>query len=146
MDLAFMYEEGVNVCTEDSYPYTSGGGSSGSCKASSCTAGIPRGGVTGYKDVARSEQALMSAISQQPVSIAVEADRTVFQSYRSGIMAVGYGSENGQDYWLVKNSWGTVWGESGYGKLLRGKGTEGECGILMQTSYPVVSGSQEINV
>merc|ERR1719489_347096 len=46
MDLAFMYEEGVNVCTEDSYPYTSGGGSAGSCKASSCTAGIPQGGVT----------------------------------------------------------------------------------------------------
>merc|ERR1712087_599460 len=59
MDLAFSYEEGVNVCTENSYPYTSGGGSSGSCKASSCTTGIPRGGVTGYKDVARSEQGLM---------------------------------------------------------------------------------------
>merc|ERR1719189_2089353 len=54
---------------------------------SSCTAGIPQGGVTGYKDVARSEQALMSAISQQPVSIAVEADRAVFQSYRSGVMS-----------------------------------------------------------
>lgn len=154
MDLAFSYEEGVNVCTENSYPYTSGGGSSGSCKASSCTTGIPRGGVTGYKDVARSEQALMEAITQQPVSIAVEADKSVFQSYKSGIMngacgsnldhgilAVGYGTQSGQDYWLVKNSWGTVWGEQGYGKLLRGKGGTGECGILSQTSYPVVSGS-----
>merc|ERR1712228_443051 len=92
MDLAFSYEEGVNVCTEKSYPYTSGGGSSGACKASTCTVGIPRGGVTGFKDVARSKEALMEAISKQPVSIAVEADKRVFQSYKSGVMSGNCGT------------------------------------------------------
>merc|ERR1719446_77231 len=97
---------------------------------------------------------MTEAVAQQPVSIAVEADKRVFQSYKSGIMtgdcgtkldhgilAVGYGTENGQDYWKVKNSWGAVWGDEGYVKLLRGKKGAGECGLLSQPSYPVVSKS-----
>merc|ERR1712060_460193 len=143
---------GNAICTEDSYPYKA---RAGTCEASSCTVGLPKGDVTGFKDVAKDDmQALMEAVTQQPVSIAIEADRSAFQLYRSGILSstcgtsldhgvllVGYGTEDGKDYWKVKNSWGTTYGENGYVRLLRGKGGAGECGLLSQPSYPVVSGS-----
>jgi len=154
MDNGFKFAEANAICTEDSYPYKA---RSGACEASSCTVGLPKGDVTGYKDVSKDdEQALMEAVSQQPLSIAIEADKTAFQSYRSGILSstcgssldhgvllVGYGTENGQDYWKVKNSWGTTYGEDGYVRMLRGKGGAGECGLLSgPPSYPVVSGSK----
>merc|ERR1711959_681739 len=50
------------------------------------------------------------------------------------------GTQGGTDYWKVKNSWGTVWGQQGYGMLEKGKGGAGECGILMAATYPKVSG------
>jgi len=160
MDLAFQYVEKNGLCTEKSYSYTSGGGKAGTCKASSCTKGLTAGQVTGFHDVtANSEKALMSAVTLGPVSIAVEADKSVFQSYKSGVMTgmcgsqldhgilvVGYGTSGGTAYWKVKNSWGTVWGIQGYGNLERGKGSSGECGILAAATYPVVSGSKEIVV
>jgi len=156
MDNAFRYAEQNAICTESSYPYTARGGS---CQKSSCAVGIPQGSVTGYKDVdADDEQALMEAVMQQPVSIAIEADKSAFQRYSSGILSstcgtnldhgvllVGYGSEGGQDYWKVKNSWGTSYGENGYIRLLRGKGGAGECGLLKQPSYPVIGGSAQVS-
>jgi len=151
MDNAFKYAERNAICTEASYSYK---GRGGTCQASSCSVGIPQGDVTGYKDVARdNEQALMEAVEKQPVSIAVEADKSAFQLYSGGVLSstcgsnldhgvllVGYGTENGQDYWKVKNSWGTSFGEDGYIRLKRGKGGAGECGLLSgPPSFPVVS-------
>jgi len=153
MDLAFQFVEKNGLCTEKSYPYIAGGGKAGKCKASSCTQALPAGAVTGFHDVSPTEKALMSAVMIGPVSIAVEADKKVFQSYKTGVMTgmcgtnldhgiltVGYGTESGTDYWLVKNSWGNVWGQAGFGKLERGKGGKGECGILTGATYPKVSG------
>jgi C1A family cysteine protease len=150
MDNAFTFAKSNAICTEASYPYKA---TRGTCAAASCTVGLAKGTVTGYKDVSPdSESAMMSAVSQQPVSIAIEADKSVFQLYKSGVLQsscgssldhgvllVGYGTEDGTDYWKVKNSWGSSWGDAGYVKLLRGKGGSGECGLLKQASYPVVS-------
>merc|ERR1712093_409932 len=152
MDNAFKYAEKNALCTEESYSYK---GRKGTCEASSCTVGLPKGGVTGYKDVATdSAQALMEAVTKNPVSIAIEADKSAFQLYKTGVLsgtcgtkldhgvlAVGYGTDGGNDYWKVKNSWAATWGDHGYVRLLRGKGGAGECGLLSgPPSYPVVSG------
>merc|ERR1712228_663993 len=111
------------------------------------------GKITGYKDVTpNSEDALMAAVAEGPVSIAIEADQSTFQFYKTGVLTascgvkldhgvlvVGYGEMDGQKYWKVKNSWGATWGMEGYVMLCRecdANGSKGECGILMQPSYP----------
>lgn len=110
--------------------------------------------LTGFNHVpANSEVALMTAISLQPVLVALEADKSVFQLYGGGVMngecgtnlnhvvlAVGYGTLSGHDFYKVKNYWGTDWGEQGYILLGRGPkfGNTGQCGIQMNPSYPLV--------
>merc|ERR1712100_22632 len=84
MDTAFKYAEQNAICTEDSYAYT---GRAGTCKASSCTVGLPKGSVTGYKDVAKNDMnAMMEAVAQQPVSVAIQANLPTFQLYKNGVM------------------------------------------------------------
>ena len=146
MDDAFSYIMKNGLTTEAAYPYT---GRDGSCiKVGSSVK------ISGYKDVpANSQLALMSAIAQQPVSVAIEADQDVFQFYSSGVMtascgnaldhgvlAVGYGRLGSLDYYKVKNSWGADWGMNGYILLGRGPqyGAAGQCGVQMDPSYPVM--------
>lgn len=153
MDNAFTWiSKNGGLCSEDEYPYISGDGTTESCKKT-CSL-VPKSKIVSYVDVDQSDNSLMQAISQQPVSIAIEADQRDFQLYKSGVftgtcgtnldhgvLVVGYGSESGSDYYLVKNSWGTTWGEGGYIKLGRGpqyNSGKGQCGILLEASYPVL--------
>ena len=95
----------------------------------------------------------MTALVDRPVSVAVEADQASFQHYSSGVMtaacgtkldhgvlAVGYGTQAGKDFYRIKNSWGAGWGDRGYILLARGapyNGAKGQCGVQMDPSFPV---------
>ncbi len=153
MDNAFAWiKKNGGLCTEEDYPYVSGNTrTSGTCQ-DGCDI-VYGSQVQSFYDVPpSSDEDMMTALSNQPVSIAIQADQQSFQLYKSGVftdscgtgldhgvLAVGYGSLNGEDYYMVKNSWGTTWGQNGY--ILLGRGDEynngdGQCGMLLQASYP----------
>lgn len=149
MDSAFEYViDSGGMCSEAEVPYD--GKQHLFCKKCSYVVNIKS-----CVDVTPNNQLhLKEAVSIGPVSVAIEADTSVFQFYSSGVidsvkcgtnldhgvLIVGYGTENGKDYWLVKNSWGIKWGDGGFVKILRSSSVndEGICGIAMQPSYPVV--------
>ncbi|KAJ0666962.1 putative fruit bromelain [Helianthus annuus] len=148
MDNAFDFiVNNKGLSTETNYPYKGVDGTCNRNEASNHAAAI-----TGHEDVpANSESALLKAVASQPVSVAIDASGSDFQFYSSGVFtgdcgteldhgvtAVGYGtSDDGTKYWLVKNSWGTSWGQEGYIMMQRDvEAKEGLCGIAMQASYP----------
>jgi C1A family cysteine protease len=146
MDDAFQYVISQGIEQESTYPYTA---ETGTCQYAQTSTVFAN---TGYTDVtAQNPSQLQAAVAQQPISIAIEADQPCFQFYSGGILndatcgtqldhgvlIVGYGTEGGQAYWIVKNSWGASWGTNGY-LLIANSGTSdaGICGINSMPSYP----------
>jgi len=144
MDDAFEYVEKQGIQSEASYPFV---GVDTKCTYNKADVVFT---ITGYTNVpASNNDALQAAVAQQPISIAIDAE--AIMSYSSGIfdnkncgtsldhgvLAVGYGEEDSTDYWLVKNSWGTSWGMSGYIKFVRATGSgTAICGLNLMASYP----------
>jgi cathepsin L len=155
MDNAFTWiKKNGGLCTEVSYPYVSGTTKTAGTCQSTCSA-VKNSAVVSYTDVPiKSDSAMMQALTQQPVSVAIEADQKAFQLYKSGVftgecgvnldhgvLVVGYGTMSGTDYFRVKNSWGTTWGDAGYIYIGRGSqfnDGQGQCGVLLSASYPTL--------
>ncbi|XP_076307720.1 procathepsin L-like [Tachypleus tridentatus] len=149
MDQAFQYiKDNHGIDTEKSYPYEA---EDDRCRFHKKTVGAT---VTGFVDLPHGdEMKLQEAVATVgPVSVAIDASHESFQFYSSGVydepecsseeldhgvLVVGYGeNEQGLQYWLVKNSWNTTWGDEGYVKMRRNKSNQ--CGIASQASYPLV--------
>lgn len=154
MDNAFDWIAKNNgLCLESEYPYVSGTTKTAGTCEKTCKL-VVGSDILKHVDVDSTDLALMTALAQQPVSVAIEADEREFQLYKSGVftgkcgtnldhgvLVVGYGSESGTDYYKIKNSWSTSWGEKGYIRIGRGSqynGGQGQCGVLLEASYPVV--------
>ncbi|CAF1033451.1 unnamed protein product [Rotaria sordida] len=145
---AFQYiKDNSGIDTEDSYPYED---DDNQCRFKAETVGAT---VTGFNNIqSKNESALQEAVATiGPISVVIDASHRSFQLYKQGVyhepfcsqihldlavLAVGYGTESGKDYWIVKNNWGVNWGEKGYIRMTRNK--RNECGIATSASYPLV--------
>ncbi|KAL3285480.1 hypothetical protein HHI36_000012 [Cryptolaemus montrouzieri] len=141
MDGAFEYVRLHGIASEDDYPYTA---TDSNCKQKGSVFNI-----SSYVDVQQDEQSLRQAVVEiGPISVGINAtdelqhyisgiliDKTCTDQPNHGVLVVGYSSEGGKDYWIIKNSWGDYWGEKGYFNLIR---NENACGIATMASYPTI--------
>lgn len=142
--MAYGYlQKNGGIESEKTYPYT---GKKGACKYN------PKNSVTkitGYKKVSSNDKALTQAIATVgPISVGINTKG--LKQHKNGtyyqpncpigsnhvVLAVGYGSDEKGDYYIVKNSWGPKWGEKGFFKMARNR--DNNCGITSNANYPTV--------
>jgi len=178
--LAFDYTKTAGITTDENYPYTQ---KTGKCHTSKID---PVAYNDGHVELTSNNytELVTAAGTKGPIAISIAASGSKFQFYGGGVLSkcndyvmdhavqlVGYGTDKGKDYWLVRNSWGTGWGEAGYIRLHRyGEGKEpcgvdkspqdgdacegdtapvtycGECGLLSSSSYPTGMRSASVEV
>lgn len=153
----FVYYQNHGPMSEASYPYTA---KDGTCKYNSASAYSYRtNGSSAYVKVAYDDMtAMYNALAMQPLTVRIYASTYSFQTYHSGIYddlacptshnhatnIVGYGTQTDSygvstDYWVMRNSWGTGWGEQGYMKMEVQATGPGICGVQNWPSYPVLA-------
>ncbi|KAE8712649.1 Cysteine proteinase RD21a [Hibiscus syriacus] len=151
MDYAYKFViDNHGIDTEEDYPYQG--------REKTCNKDKRKRRVVTFDDYAdvpmNNEKQLLQSVATQPVSVGICGSERAFQLYSKvgqgiftgpcstsldhAVLIVGYGSENGLDYRIVKNSWGSRWGMNEYIHMIRNTGnSEGVCGINMLASYPI---------
>lgn len=148
--VAVAYQYIVNnngIDTEEYYPYVE---EERTCRFNRSEVGAT---CTGLVKVPMNELALQKAVaSVGPIAVSIHMPGTLHM-YQNGVydiqtcdsdeinhavLVVGYGVEDGKDYWLVKNSWGAKWGMGGYFKISRNN--HNQCAIASHAYYPIVGG------
>lgn len=149
VDRAFRYAKRFGLSTEDAYPYTA---QNHMCKYKSLKDSTNKTFIQKWLDVVPLNETRLTETLYNvgPISVAIDASSKEFRFYKSGVfdkcgysldhavLLVGFGTEDGQDFYTIKNSWGTTYGDEGYIKISRGVSSFGTCGVAMMPSFPVV--------